>query len=600
MIRSRKSWGATLIGAGLARFRVWAPIHELVCLRLLEHREDIPMFKVENGWHEVVTPLATHGSRYWFVLPNGEHLPDPASRYQPLDVAGPSEFVDLSRYRWQCHSWQGRPWHEAVIYELHVGAFTAEGTFGAVIDKLSHLADMGVTALEIMPVNDFPGKFNWGYDGVLHFAPDATYGRPEDLQRLIDAAHQAGLMVLLDVVYNHFGPHGNRLATFGPEFFTDRHQTPWGAGINFDGDDAGPVRQFFIDNALYWLEEFRLDGLRFDAVHAIADNSDQHIIEAIATVLKERIPDRKIHLIMENEHNEAHRLTGHTDTSGKVTAQWNDDIHHVLHTAVTGDTSGYYADFQGDAHKLARALAEGFAFQGEVMQYSDRTRGEPSASLPPTAFIAFMQNHDQIGNRAYGDRLVTQASADALRAVTAIHLLLPQIPLIFMGEEWGETQPFPFFCDFQGELAEAVRTGRREEFARFPEFAQPETCDNIPDPTSPDTFASAKLRWGDIDHAEQRTFIDLFKMLLAIRSREVIPRLSAITCGGKFEVMPSGAIQITWRSGSTESLTLVANLQSKPAPYTSVTRGRVIWEEGDWDDGLLSPWFVQWSIGNAA
>lgn len=554
------------------------------------------MAPVGDGWHELLTDKARPGSYYRFVLPDGKALPDPASCFQPEDVSGPSEVVDFNRYQWRQTTWKGRPWTDAIIYELHVGAFSTEGNFLGVIEKLPYLARLGITAVQLMPVSDFHGAFSWGYDGVMPYAPDSTYGRPEQLMALIDMAHSLDLMVFLDVVYNHFGPKGNYLSSFAPDFFTTRRQTPWGMGINFDGEASTPVRQFFIDNALHWLEAYRFDGLRFDAIHAIADDSDQHLIDSIATVIRERSPQRQIHLIAENENNEAQRLRRKNGQPLLLTAQWNDDVHHVLHVAGTGERAGYYEDYYGDNTKLARALAEGFAFQGEVMPYRGSARGQPSASLPPVAFVSFLQNHDQIGNRAFGERINSIAPADAVYALQAVIALLPHIPMIFMGEEWGARSPFPFFCDFSDDLADAVRTGRRDEFAKFPEFADPMLRERIPDPINSATFMSAKLQWNTTNEAAQRTMIDRYKVLFALRQREIIPRLSRIVCGGEYSVTPSGAVQIQWRAGQHECLTLLANLSAAPASYRNLSFGHVIWQEGEWDESVLSPWFVQWSI----
>jgi maltooligosyltrehalose trehalohydrolase len=350
-----------------------------------------------------------------------------------------------------------------VIYELHVGTFTPEGNFQAIIGKLDYLVDLGVTAIEMMPIADFPGRRNWGYDGVLPFAPDSIYGRPDDLKALVDAAHACGIMVFLDVVYNHFGPDGNYLAAYAPQFFNNNRTTPWGAAINYDGPHSRPVRDFAIHNALYWIKEFHLDGLRLDAVHAITDLGPRHLLDELAERVRAAAGARHVHLILENEENAATTLL--RNARGQplhYTAQWNDDLHHVLHVAATGEAAGYYREYKGDTDKLGRALAEGFAFQGEMMAYRGKPRGESSAHLPPGAFVAFIQNHDQIGNRAFGDRLGRIAPPEAVRAVAAMYLLAPQTPMLFMGEEWGASHPFPFFCDFGGELSGAVRNGRRE------------------------------------------------------------------------------------------------------------------------------------------
>src|SRR3978361_707313 len=352
------------------------------------------------------------------------------------------------------------------------------------------------TALELMPLADFPGRWNWGYDGVLLYAPDSSYGRPEDLKALIEAAHARGLMVILDVVYNHFGPEGNLLPVYAPQTLTAHHKTSWGDAINYDSEGSEVVREFVIHNALYWIEEFHFDGLRLDAVHAIKDDSSKHLLDELAERVREAAGDRIVHLILENEDNQASRLSrNEAGAPTHYTAQWNDDMHHVLHTAATSESNGYYGDFKEDSGKLGCALAEGFAFQGQVMKCSGAERGEPSAHLPPTAFVAFMQNHDQVGNRAFGERITAGASPQAVHAIAAVYLLLPQTPMLFMGEEWGSSSPFPFFCDFEGELPDLVRKGRREEFASFPEFRDPVQRERIPDPLAEKTFLSGKLDW---------------------------------------------------------------------------------------------------------
>ena len=590
-------FGAELQADGsVVRFRLWAPPHRQVQIEL--DGDMVPMQPAGEGWHELVTDRARAGTRYRFVLPGGLRVPDPASRYQPEDVHGPSEVVDPAVYAWRDAGWTGRPWQEAVVYELHIGAFTPEGTFRAAIDKLHHLVALGVTAIEIMPIGDFPGRRNWGYDGVLPYAPDSSYGRPEDLKALVEAAHARGLMALLDVVYNHFGPEGAYIHPVAPQTFTDRYKTPWGAAINFDGPDSAPVREFVIHNALYWIEEFHLDGLRLDAVHAILDDSPKHLLEELAERVRAAAPGRHIHLILENEENRAERLV--RDENGEprwYTAQWNDDVHHVLHVAASGETKGYYADYKGDTEKLGRALAEGFAFQGELMPYRGRPRGAPSAELPPTAFVAFIQNHDQVGNRACGDRVTDFAPAEAVRAVAAIYLLLPQIPMLFMGEEWGAAQPFPFFCDFGAELADAVRRGRREEFARFPEFQDPAMRERIPDPMAEVTFAAAKLDWEEIERAPHSGWLNWYRRALAIRRAEIVPRLPAIQGGGRYEVLGDGAVLVRWAIGGGETLVLAANLAATPSAGFPAEPGHVLWQEGEaGHDGTFDPWTVRWSV----
>ncbi len=386
-------FGAEVLPSGGVRFRLWAPGAHKVELEIAGRF--MPLHASRDGWFEHLVATAGPGTLYRYRIDGELSVPDPASRFQPRDVDGPSEVIDQRGYRWSDHAWTGRPWNEAVICELHVGTFTPEGTYAGVVKKLKQLVDVGITAIELMPLSDFAGKRNWGYDGVLPFAPDSAYGRPEQLKALVDAAHAAGLMVLLDVVYNHFGPKGNYLPRYAPQFFTERHKTPWGAAIDF-GNEV--VRQYFRHNVLYWLEEYRFDGLRFDAVHAIVDDSPRHILDEICASVS-----AGKHLILENDANQA-RFIG----PGRYTAQWNDDSHHAYHVLATGERDGYYIAYaDSPARHLARCLAEGFAYQGDVSPFSNEARGEPSAHLPASCFVDFLQNHDQIGNRALGERIAS-------------------------------------------------------------------------------------------------------------------------------------------------------------------------------------------------
>ncbi|HEX7966715.1 MAG TPA: malto-oligosyltrehalose trehalohydrolase, partial [Stellaceae bacterium] len=535
-------FGAELVERGV-RFRLWAPKAESVVLRL-EDPGELPMGRAGGGWFELTTAAARAGSRYRYVV-DGQAVPDPASRYQPEDVHGPSEVIDPEAYEWNDAQWRGRPWEEIVLYELHTGTFSEHGDFAGVERHLDHLSRLGVTALELMPVADFPGKRNWGYDGVLLFAPDSRYGRPEDLKRLVDAAHSRGLAVFLDVVYNHFGPEGNYLHVYAPGFFTERHHTPWGAAINFDGKNARPVRGFYVENALYWLEEFRFDGLRFDAVHAIRDDSMRPILAEIAETVRARFKgERAVHLVLENDKNEARWLG-----QGLFTAQWNDDVHHCLRVVTTGESAGYYADYaDAPVERLGRALAEGYAYQGEQSTYRGERRGEPSAHLPPTCFVDFIQNHDQVGNNAFGTRLTRLAKPEAIRVAATVYLLSPQIPMIFMGEEWGSDQPFPFFCDFGPDLADKVREGRRREFAKFPEFRDEKARERIPDPCDPATFFSAVLDWKAPERRPHAEWLAWYRRLLALRMREIVPRLAGMRGeAGRWRPLGSWALHVEWR-----------------------------------------------------
>ena len=581
--------GARLEADGI-RFRLWAPGCDAVSLALEEGGRVLPMHRQPGGFHELHLPGAGAGTLYRYQLPDGLKVPDPASRFQPQDVHGPSEVVDPDSYRWT-EQWAGRSWDEVVLYELHVGAFTPQGTFRAAIDKLDHLRSLGVTAIEIMPISDFPGGRNWGYDGVLPYAPDSSYGRPDDLKALVEAAHARGIAVLLDVVYNHFGPDGNYLPVYAPTFFTDRHETPWGAAINYDGEHAAPVREFIIGNALYWIGEFHLDGLRFDAVHAIIDESGRHLLDELAERARASTT-RPLHLLLENEDNDPTRLGREGGQPVHYTAQWNDDVHHVLHTAATRERTGYYADYEGDTDLLGRALAEGFGYQGQMMPYRGSARGAPSAELPPGAFVAFVQNHDQVGNRAFGERLGSIASPEAMRALAATYLLLPQAPMIFMGEEWGAKQPFPFFCDFEGDLAEAVRKGRREEFARFPEFQDPEMRDRIPDPLAESTFRSAKLDWEAMDQG----LLSLYRNLIAVRREHVVPLLASITRGGSAASLGREAVELRWQAGD-RTLVLAANLSDRRVDVPP-SSGRVLWSEGE-TAPALGAWSVRCTLESA-
>jgi len=591
-------YGAEFQPGGGVRFCIWAPSHERIKIEFDDAATPVAMNPEADGWHRLTTDRVGPGSRYRFILPDGFPVPDPASRFQPDDVHGPSEVIDPQAYTWRDHDWHGRPWNASVIYELHVGSFTSAGSFLAAIERLDHLVALGVTVLELMPVADFPGRRNWGYDGVLPFAPDSSYGRPEHLKALVDAAHQRGLMVILDVVYNHFGPEGNYLSLYAPQFFNPRHQTPWGAAINFDADGADTVREFFIHNALYWLEEFHLDGLRLDAVHALVDDSPLHILEQLAQRVRSAALPRSAHLIVENEHNQARWLqrdgAGHTRL---YDAQWNDDVHHVLHVAASGEAEGYYADYLGHTERLGRALAQGFAFQGEWMPYRGSERGESSAHLPPSAFVAFLQNHDQVGNRARGERISALADPAALRAVTALYLLLPQIPLLFMGEEWHSRRPFQFFCDFAGELGEAVRDGRRQEFARFEAFRDAAGRGSIPDPLALQTFDDSKLDWERLAEPVHAATLRWYRDLLAVRRRHIVPLLPGLVQAGEFSIIDDGALVVRWRAADGAELTLMANLSARSTPGFPAERGVLLWQQGAVDAaGTFSPWSLRWTL----
>jgi len=577
-------FGAQANEDGTTRFRLWASGAAQIDLDLEgpQGRARLAMRALDGGWHELST-AAPAGTRYRFVLPDNLAVPDPASRRNPLDVHGPSEVVDPLAYDWRDDGWRGRPWEEAVVYELHVGTFTPAGTFAAARRRLPDLVELGVTALELMPVAEFPGRRNWGYDGVLPYAPDASYGTPDDLKALVDQAHELGLMVLLDVVYNHFGPEGNYLHAYCPQFFNPAHHTPWGAAINFDGEASRAVRDFFVHNALYWVEEFHFDGLRLDAIHAIRDDSDPDIVCEIARALADGPGrERHVHLVLENDHNESRYLERRPDGSpAYATAQWNDDIHHALHVLVAHESDGYYADYaDAPTERLGRALAEGFVYQGERSAFRGGTpRGAPSAHLPGTAFVAFLQTHDQVGNRAFGERLDAIGDPDLVRTALACVLLAPHVPMLFMGEEYAASTPFLFFCDFGPELAEAVSRGRREEFAHFAAFGDPAARARIPDPGHPATFERSKLDWGEREAPAQRTRLALVRELLALRRRHIVPRLAGMARGGTF-VIVNGAPHVEWMLGDGSHLHLTANFSRREINLPESPRGHAVYADG--------------------
>jgi malto-oligosyltrehalose trehalohydrolase len=577
------------LGPDGVTFRLWAPAARSVDLML-----DAPleMSRRADGWYELHVPAAAAGTLYRFRIDGELEVPDPASAFQPHDVHGPSELIARD-FAWRTAAWRGRPWHEAVFLELHVGTFTPAGTFLSAIERLDHMAEAGITAIELMPLADFAGSRNWGYDGVLPFAPDSAYGRPEDLKTLIDAAHSRGLMVFLDVVYNHFGPEGNYLGRYAPAFFTQAH-TPWGSAIDYR---VPQVRAFAIENALSWLRDYRFDGLRLDAVHAIVEPGEPSVLldlsRAVGALAVET--GRMIHLVLENDDNAARLLDPIADPPrGRYRAQWNDDYHHAWHVLLTGESTGYYGDYADapDAH-LARVLSSGFAYQGEPSRHRDgRPRGEPSETLPPAAFVNFLQNHDQIGNRPLGDRLTVLAPAAAVEAALAVMLIAPMPPLIFMGEEWGATEPFPFFCNFAGDLAEAVRRGRKAEFKE----AYAKLGSAWPDPLALETFRSAVLDWSALEREPHRRRFDLVRTLLGVRASEIVPRLGGTRGGGVQVERAHGCLTARWQLGDGSSLRLVANLTAnRAARIGQPAAGRPIW--GGPAPEELAPWSVHWALG---
>lgn len=556
-----KSWGAEYEAAGTVRFRLWAPGQQTITLRL--DGEDREMNPSGDGWFELQATHVAPGAEYNFVLADGMVVPDPASRAQKADVNGPSLVIDPTRYRWQQTAWQGRPWEESVVYEMHIGTFTPQGTFQAAIEKLPWLAELGITMIEVLPVSQFGGNRGWGYDGVLLYAPHSAYGTPDDFKAFVDAAHSHGLSVVLDIVLNHFGPEGNYLPLLAPDFFHKERMTPWGAGIAYDVDAA---RRYIVEAPLYWLQEFNLDGLRFDAIDQIEDISEKHALIEIAERIRTEIVDRPVHLTTEDSRNVIFLHPRAEDGSAPLfTGEWNDDFHNAVHVFATGETHAYYKDFAHEPEKLvARVLAEGFAYQGEVSPQSGKPRGVDSRSQPPVAFVDFIQNHDQVGNRAQGERLIELAGEDRTKVMLATLLLSPHIPLLFMGEEYGETNPFLFFTDFHGDLAKAVREGRAREF----EGHAGHEGESVPDPNAKTTFELSKLDWQKPQSEQGKQWLALTRQLLALRQQHLVPLLkNAGGNSGKVVKTAEGFVAVSWAfPAGTLSLALNIGTATQPLP----------------------------------
>ena len=565
--------GASLRDDGVT-FRVWAPKCRSVDL-VVEGGSPERLHDVGDGILELAVPGLHAGTRYQYRLDGERYRPDPVSRWQPEGVHGPSVVVDPSRFAWRDAGFRGHALTDLVFYELHVGTYTTAGTFEAVIAHLPRLVELGVTAVELMPVAEFPGSRNWGYDGVHLYAPQSTYGGPQGLRRLVDACHAQGLSVFLDVVYNHLGPEGNYLAEYGP-YFTDRYKTPWGSAVNFDGADSAGVRRHFSDNARHWVREFHVDGLRLDAVHSIFDASPRHILTEITEAVREegRRLGRPVHVVAESHDNDRRLVLPAARGGLGLDGVWADDVHHAVHVRLTGEHRGYYADFQAPS-LLPRALAEGFAFQGERSEYFGRERGTASADLPAEHFVICVQNHDQVGNRAQGDRLSTMLPLEAVKVAAALMFTAPALPLLFMGEEYGETSPFQFFTSFlDPALMDAVRRGRTAEFARFGWQSE------VPDPGAPATFLRSRLNHALATAPRHRELREYYRRWLDLRATH--PALGARHKDrAKASIDAHGAVLTLSRSApGGAAITLVANLTSAPRPLPS-TPGRVLLDSAE-------------------
>ncbi|RYF08989.1 MAG: malto-oligosyltrehalose trehalohydrolase [Comamonadaceae bacterium] len=589
-------YGARLLAGGGAQFSLWGPAARTACV-LLKHPsgdlQTLPAERDEAGWWRATCADACAATGYRWQIDGDLQVPDPAARQAPQGPHGWCTVTDPQAYAWRTTGWKGRPWAETVLYELHVGTFTPEGTYSAALVHLPRLADMGFTAIELMPLATFGGDWGWGYDGVLPFAPHPAYGTPDELKHFVDAAHALGLSVFIDVVYNHFGPDGNYLNAYAPAFFSPTHESPWGQGLNFDQEGSAAVRDFFTHNALYWIEEFRFDGLRLDAVHAIVDDSRPHLLEHLSCRVRQlaRQQGREVHLVLENEKNQPDWLSGTQDVPGRYHAQWNDDFHHALHVALTGESQTYYARFAQDplAH-LARVLTHGFAFpQGRARQPDD----EP-VSLQ--SLVHFMGNHDQVGNRAFGERLSALVQPEAAELALLLSLLTPAVPMVFMGDEFGAQTPFLYFAGWQGELRGAVQAGRQREFSHA---VPPGKV--LPDPCAVSTMHSSRLDWVEAELAAARQRSELVRLALESRRQWLVPRASALCVHGHHsERVGATGLRVCWRYENGDSCWLDINFGSDPIEDVPPRPAGHTWFQHRWVDDAVdgiapwAPWSARW------
>lgn len=594
-------FGETPTHEGGRLFALWAPAAQEVALMHggattegeLPHR--VLARRDADGWWRAQLPECPPGTRYQWCIDGTLRAPDPASRYNPRGPHHPSEVIAPEAFPWRTQ-WPGRPWHELVFYELHVGSFTTDGTYAAAQEHLPRLAELGFTAIELMPLATFVGEWGWGYDGVLPYAPHPAYGSPDDLKRFIDAAHALGLCVFIDVVYNHFGPDGNYLHAYAPHFFSQDHQSPWGAALNFDRPGSETVRDFFIHNALYWLQEFRADGLRLDAVHAIADESSPDILEELSARVRELAPTcgRPLHLVLENEHNEARRLAT-TAVPGLYDGQWNDDFHHSIHVALTQETQGYYAKFGEDPIALlGRVFTHGFSFEhGQLSS---------AAPAPLGALVQFMGNHDQIGNRAFGERLASLApSPDAVELALLLSLLTPALPMVFMGDEFGASTPFLYFANWEGDLRQAVREGRQREFSHEVPPGR-----KLPDPCDISSLHASQLRWDEAASPAGQARSDLVRRALQARREWLVPLAQQLqSAGHTAERTGPQALRVQWRYAGDTRLQLEVNLGSTAievaatgVPMEHASQAIFSYHRGSSDESLWPAWSARWTLLN--
>jgi maltooligosyltrehalose trehalohydrolase len=520
------SIGAWPEGEGV-RFRVWAP--EARSLEVVLHGQAgdsvHPLAKGPDGYFSGLVPGARAGDRYRYRIDGRGPFPDPASRFQPEGVHGPSEVIDPRTFSWTDGTWRNLPREDLVVYELHVGTFTPEGTFKGVEERLADLTQLGVNAIELMPVGDFSGNCNWGYDGVDLFAPARCYGRPDDLRRLVDTAHRHGLAVLLDVVYNHLGPDGNYTGVYSPYYTSGRHRTPWGDALNLDDDHSRPVRDFFIENALHWAHDYHIDGLRLDATHAMYDDSQRHFLAELADRVRTSLPEKPVHLIAEDHRNLAKMVLPEKEGGWGLDGVWADDFHHQMRRLLAGDSEGYYRDYTGSATDLAATIRQGWFYTGQFSEHLEHERGTDPSAVPPRSFVVCLQNHDQVGNRAFGERLNQQIDLADYRAASMLLLCTPGTPLLFMGQEWAASSPFLFFTDHHSDLGRRVTQGRRREFRHFSAFTDPKVRETIPDPQALATFEASRLDWSERQRPPHDGVLRLYQELLRLRHTE--PALQA-------------------------------------------------------------------------
>ncbi|MBN9518017.1 malto-oligosyltrehalose trehalohydrolase [bacterium] len=570
--------GAEVVPGGV-HFRVWAPIRTTVEV-LVENGPTAALEPEAGGYFSALVPGVAAGARYKFRLDgHASTHPDLASRFQPEGPHGPSQVIDPGAFRWTDHGWAGIAETGQVFYELHAGTFTPEGTWAAAAERLPDLVALGITAVEVMPVAEFPGEFGWGYDGVQIFAPTRLYGMPDDFRRFVDRAHAAGLGVILDVVYNHFGPSGNYAREYAPAFFSDRHKTDWGEPFNFDGPDSGPVREFFVANAGYWIDEYHLDGLRLDATHAVFDDSKEYVVTAIARRAREAGKGKLIYVVAENEPQDA-RLARPVEAGGSgVNALWNDDLHHACRVALSARNEGYFTDYLGNPQELVSAAKYGFLYQGQHYRWHNRRRGCAAFDLPPHRFVTFLENHDQVANSGRGLRVNQLTSPGKLRALTAYLLLGPGTPMLFQGQEWASTRPFLYFAAHEPDLARLVHEGRRSELKRFRSQSAPEVLAQVADPAAPDTFAHSKLDW--TERAARGEWLTLHTDLLAVRRADPAFRPGVRLDGA---VVSPTAFVLRYFVNGTDDRLLVVNLGRDlkldpiPEPLLAPPDGAVRWD----------------------